>query len=507
MSSLHYAEVETPKGSGVLNTNAHADKPSTSNLAPLADLFSILDNIRDASLLYVYVGIAVFLSGCLQVACWSITAARQSKHRGAYVKAILTKEIGWFDVNDPMQLPSRVAETPVKIQEGMGRKVGDGIHYFSTAVSGIVIGLVKGWGLALVVMALMPFIAFTAFFSMKQLSKDTQTGIDAYGEAGAIAQESLSNVRTVHAFNSIEHFAGMYEQALHSSTKAGIKNGFAVGWGTGVMFFTVFCTYALGWTMVRTKSTVIRLREIAQALGVTMVVECKTLDKVAGRIGIENVTFAYPTRPGVRVCHNYSLTLEDGETVALFGPSGSGKNAIVSHLERFYDPLGGTVCIDGEDIQALNVKWLKKQVGLVGQEPALFATSIMENNRYGYPSATDQQVIEAAKMANAYDFIQAFPQGFATEVGERGTQLSGGQKQRIAIARAIIKNPPILLLDEATSALNTESERVVQESLDKLLSQAVQQLLWHIDCPLFVTLVALPFIATEQLWRLELTTS
>ncbi|KAF1317728.1 Multidrug resistance protein abc superfamily, partial [Globisporangium splendens] len=170
------------------------------------------------------------------------------------------------------------------------------------------------------------------------------------------------------------------------------------------------------------------------------------------------------------VCKNYSLNIKAGETVALVGPSGSGKSTIVSLLERFYDPLSGSVKVDGVDVRELNVKWLREQVGLVGQEPSLFATSIMENIRYGAPSATDDQVIEAAKMANAYNFIKEFPQGFNTEVGERGTQLSGGQKQRIAIARAIIKNPPILLLDEATSALDTESERIVQESLDSLLA-------------------------------------
>ncbi|RLN26473.1 hypothetical protein BBJ28_00012868, partial [Nothophytophthora sp. Chile5] len=200
--------------------------------------------------------------------------------------------------------------------------------------------------------------------------------------------------------------------------------------------------------------------------------EGKTLDKVSGRIQIDNVSFAYPSRPEVMVCSNYSLSIEVGETVALVGPSGSGKSTIVSLLERFYDPLSGSVTIDGEDVRNLNVKWLRQQIGLVGQEPSLFANSIMENIRHGAPSSTDEQVVEAAKMANAYDFIMEFPQGFDTEVGERGTQLSGGQKQRIAIARAIIKNPPILLLDEATSALDTESERIVQASLDQLLANS-----------------------------------
>ncbi|CAH0474092.1 unnamed protein product [Peronospora belbahrii] len=485
------------------------------------------NNIESVALNFVWVGLAVFVAGSFQVACWTITASRQAKRiRSEYVNAIMTKEIGWFDVNEPMQLGSRVAEATVTIQEGMGRKVGDGLNFFSMAVSGIVIGLVKGWELALILLAFTPFIAFTAFLSMKVLSTATQAGLESYGKAGAVAQEALSNVRTVHMFNSINHFIAKYEDALGLSTKAGIKKGFAVGWGTGLMFGTVFCTYAggmyFGALMVandnldgnkctgngcydggRVLTVFFAVIMGAMALGqaapsaeaitsaraaalpVFQTInrpsrinpisdEGKKLDKVMGRIEIEKVSFAYPSRPEVQVCSNYCLTIEPGETVALVGPSGSGKSTIVSLLERFYDPLSGTVKIDGVDVRTLNTRWLRSQVGLVGQEPSLFATSIMENIRYGCPSATDEQVIEAAKMANAYDFIKEFPQGFQTEVGERGAQLSGGQKQRIAIARAIIKNPPILLLDEATSALDTESERIVQASLDELVANSTR---------------------------------
>ncbi|GMF18826.1 unnamed protein product [Phytophthora lilii] len=486
---------------------------------------NIEGGIKGVALNFVFVGIAVFVAGSFQVACWTITASRQAKRiRSEYVSAIMTKEIGWFDVNEPMQLGSRVAEATVTIQEGMGRKVGDGLNFFSMAVSGLTIGLVKGWQLALILLAFTPFIAVTAFLAMKVLSTATQAGLESYGKAGAVAQEALSNVRTVHMFNSINHFIRKYEEALGLSTRAGIKKGFAVGWGTGLMFGTVFCTYAggmyFGALMVANDnldgnhcsgygcynggrvltvffSVIMGAMALGQAAPSAEAItsaraaaypvfqtikrpsqinplsdEGKKLDKVMGRIQIENVSFAYPSRPEIQVCSNYSLTIEPGETVALVGPSGSGKSTMVSLLERFYDPLSGSVSIDGVDVRTLNVKWLRSQVGLVGQEPSLFATSIMENIRYGCPSATDEQVIEAAKMANAYDFIKEFPQGFQTEVGERGAQLSGGQKQRIAIARAIIKNPPILLLDEATSALDTESERIVQASLDQLLANS-----------------------------------
>ncbi|GLE06018.1 hypothetical protein PINS_up015229 [Pythium insidiosum] len=425
------------------------------------------DDINKVSRNFAIVGAAVVVCCFIQVATWSVTASRQAKRiRSAYVSSILNKEIGWFDVNEPMQLSTRVADSTA-----WARKVGDGLHFFSMAVSGITIGLIKGWELALILLAFTPFIAFTAFLAMKVLSTATQAGIESYGKAGAIAQESLSNIRTVHMFNAIDHFVKKYEGALGLSTQAGIKKGFAVGWGTGLMFFTVFCTYALrncydgGRVLTVFFSIIMGAMALGQAGPSVQAIfsalinraslidplseDGKKLERVSGRIEIDSVSFAYPSRPEVKVCSNYSLRIEAGETVALVGPSGSGKSTIVSLLERFYDPLSGSVKLDGVDVRELNVKWLRQQ-----------------------SSATDEQVIEAAKMANAYTFIKEFPQGFQTEVGERGAQLSGGQKQRIAIARAIIKNPPILLLDEATSALDTESERIVQESLDKLLASS-----------------------------------
>jgi len=186
-------------------------------------------------------------------------------------------------------------------------------------------------------------------------------------------------------------------------------------------------------------------------------------------IEFNNVTFAYPTRPGKKVLEGFHLKVSHGETVALVGPSGGGKSTTVAMMERFYDPQAGTLSYNGVDIKALNVAWYRDQIGYVGQEPTLFNDTIGNNIAYGFPGASKEQIEDAAKQANAYDFITSFPEGFDTPVGERGAQLSGGQKQRIAIARALIKKPEILLLDEATSALDNESEAVVQAALDKLM--------------------------------------
>uniref|UniRef100_A0A3B4AP39 Mitochondrial potassium channel ATP-binding subunit n=1 Tax=Periophthalmus magnuspinnatus TaxID=409849 RepID=A0A3B4AP39_9GOBI len=187
-----------------------------------------------------------------------------------------------------------------------------------------------------------------------------------------------------------------------------------------------------------------------------------------GRVDFMNVSFSYPTRPGHQILKKLNLTLPPCKTVAIVGESGGGKSTVASLLERFYDPNSGVVMLDGLDIRTLDLSWLRGQViGFINQEPVLFGSSIMENIRFGKPEASDAEVVNAAKQANAHGFVMSFPDGYNTVVGERGVTLSGGQKQRIAIARALIKNPSILVLDEATSALDAESERVVQEALDR----------------------------------------
>jgi ABC-type multidrug transport system fused ATPase/permease subunit len=191
----------------------------------------------------------------------------------------------------------------------------------------------------------------------------------------------------------------------------------------------------------------------------------RRLESVRGDLALDRVTFAYPSRPDQAVLRDFSLALPAGKTLALVGGSGSGKSTVAALLTRLYDPSAGSVLVDGVDARSLDPQFLRGVIGVVSQEPILFAASIADNIRYGRPDATQEEVEAAARLANAHAFLTSFPRGYETLVGERGVQLSGGQKQRIAIARAILKNPPILVLDEATSALDAESEHAVQEAL------------------------------------------
>ncbi|KAG6704275.1 hypothetical protein I3842_07G128200 [Carya illinoinensis] len=205
----------------------------------------------------------------------------------------------------------------------------------------------------------------------------------------------------------------------------------------------------------------------------------RILDDIRGDIELSDVFFSYPSRPDEQIFNGFSLCIPSGTTAALVGQSGSGKSTVISLIERFYDPLAGEVLIDGINLKEYQLKWIRGKIGLVSQEPVLFASSIKDNISYGKDGATIEEIREATELANAAKFIDKLPQGLDTMVGEHGTQLSGGQKQRIAIARAILKDPRILLLDEATSALDAESERIVQEALDRIMVNRTTVIVAH----------------------------
>ncbi|XP_044454474.1 ABC transporter B family member 9-like [Triticum aestivum] len=330
-------------------------------------------------------------------------------------------------------------------------------------------------------------------------------------DASQVATDAVSSIRTVASFCSEKRITRIYEQKCEASKNQGFKTGIAGGIGFGFSFLMLYLTYALcfyvGGQFVRHgKSNFGDVFEVFFALmlatlGVSqtsaMASDSKkakdsaisvfalldrkseidsssneglTLDELKGNIDFRHVSFNYPTRPDVVIFNNFTLHIPYGKTIALVGESGCGKSTVISLLERFYNPDSGTILLDGVEMKSLNINWLRKQTGLVSQEPVLFNDTIRANIAYGKDGeVSEEEVIAAAKASNAHEFISSLPQGYETSVGERGIQLSGGQKQRVAIARAILKDPKILLLDEATSALDAESERIVQHALDHVM--------------------------------------
>ncbi|KAF7670004.1 hypothetical protein LDENG_00090250 [Lucifuga dentata] len=473
-------------------------------------LLDIEHELTNFALYYVGIGLAVFLLGYLQISLWVTAAARQIQLiRKLYFGRVMRMEIGWFDCTSVGELNTRMSDDINKINDAIADQVSIFLQRFTTFVCGFCIGFVKGWKLTLVIIAASPLLAAGTGLMAVFIAQLTGMELQAYAKAGAVADEVLSSIRTVAAFGGERKEVERYDRNLTSAQRWGIRKGLLMGFFTGYMWFIIFLCYALafwyGSTLVTeteeyTPGTLMQvffgvliaainvgqaspcLEAFATGRGAATLIfetidrepeiDCVSeagykLDRVKGDIEFHNVTFYYPSRPDVKILDQLSIVVKTGETTALVGPSGAGKSTAVQLIQRFYDPKEGMVTLDGHDIRGLNIQWLRSLIGIVEQEPVLFATTIAENIRYGRPGVTMEDIIKATKEANAYNFIMDLPQKFETLVGEGGGQMSGGQKQRIAIARALVRNPRILLLDMATSALDNESEAVVQEALDK----------------------------------------
>uniref|UniRef100_A0A803VLQ5 Bile salt export pump n=1 Tax=Ficedula albicollis TaxID=59894 RepID=A0A803VLQ5_FICAL len=456
---------------------------------------------------YAGIGCGILVLGYLQICFWVMSAARQiQKIRKAYFRKIMRMDIGWFDCTSVGELNTRISDDVNKINEAIADQVAIFIQRITTFVCGFLLGFVSGWKLTLVIIAVSPLLGVGA-----AVAKLTGRELKAYAKAGAVADEVLSSIRTVAAFGGEKKEVERYDKNLVFAQHWGIRKGMIMGLFSGYMWFIIFLSYALAFwygsklvleedeyspgTLLQVFFGVLvgalnlgqaspcleafatgrgAATNIFETIDKEPTIDCMSedgykLDKVRGEIEFHNVTFNYPSRPDVKILDNLNMVINAGETTAFVGASGAGKSTTIQLIQRFYDPTDGMVSItlDGHDIRSLNIQWLRSQIGIVEQEPVLFATTIAENIRYGRDEATMEDIIKAAKQANAYNFIMALPQQFDTHVGEGGSQMSGGQKQRIAIARALVRNPKILLLDMATSALDNESEAIVQEALHK----------------------------------------
>uniref|UniRef100_A0A672TYN1 ABC-type xenobiotic transporter n=1 Tax=Strigops habroptila TaxID=2489341 RepID=A0A672TYN1_STRHB len=459
---------------------------------------------------YVAIGFAVLVLSTIQVWTFLIAATRQTARiRQKFFFAVLHQEMAWFDSAQIGTLNTRLTDDINTIHEGIGDKICIFVQFFATFVAGIIIGFIYGWKLTLVILSVSPLLAASAAVWSSLLASLTAKELSAYAKAGAVAEEILTAIRTVVAFNGQQKALAKYDANLEVAKSVGLKKSITTNTSLGVSQFLIFGSYALAFwygTKLTTEDesydigrvlivffsvfigaltlgqAAPNLEKVANARGaayeVYRIINKKRLidssskegykpDRLIGEIEFRNVHFSYPSRPDVKVLKGLNLKVQTGKTIALVGASGCGKSTTIQLLQRFYDPVEGEITLDGRDIRTLNVKWLRENIGIVSQEPVLFATTIAENIRYGREDISDAEIEQAAKEANAFDFISRLPDKFNTMVGERGAQLSGGQKQRIAIARALARNPKILLLDEATSALDTQSESVVQAALDK----------------------------------------
>jgi len=426
----------------------------------------------------------------------------------------------WFEVKRSGDVMSRISADAQLIEQVIGSSASVALRNTLMCVGGVVMLVVTNpklalWTIAVVPLTVIPIIVFGR--QVKALSREAQARM---GEMVSEGAETLDGVRTVQAFAQEDRAALRFGEATERSFVAATRRvsrraimttlvifivfsavGFLLWMGghdvltgrisagdlSAFVFYAVLVASSGGaisetiGDLQRASGAAERLAELrAEPPSIAEPVNPKPLPRpVQGAVSFETVSFRYPTRTEQLALDHFDLDVKPGETVAIVGPSGAGKTTAFNLLLRFYDPEQGTIRLDGIDIRQLALRDLRRALATVPQDPTLFSTSVAENIRYGRPEASDAQVRAAAEAASALGFIEALPQGFATDLGARGVRLSGGQRQRIAIARALLCDPAVLLLDEATSALDAESELAVQQALDRLMQNRTTLVIAH----------------------------
>ncbi|KAK3163152.1 hypothetical protein QOZ80_1BG0098280 [Eleusine coracana subsp. coracana] len=470
------------------------------------DLFH---NINQHALYFLYIAIGVFFAAWIEVSCWILTGERQTAViRSKYVQVLLNQDMSFFDTyGNNGDIVSQVLSDVLLIQSALSEKVGNYIHNMSMFFAGLVIGLVNSWQIALLTLATGPFIVAAGGISNIFLHRLAENIQDAYGEAASIAEQAILYIRTLYSFTNETLAKYSYATSLQATLRYGILISLVQGLGLGFTYGLAICSCALqlwvgrfliahgrangGEVVVALFAIILsglglnqaatnfysfeqgriaayRLYEMISRSTSSVNLDGRTLSSVQGNIEFRNVYFSYLSRPEIPILSGFYLTVPARKTVALVGRNGSGKSSIIPLMERFYDPTLGEVLLDGENIKNLKLEWLRSQIGLVTQEPALLSLSIRENIAYGR-SATTDQIEEAAKTAHAHTFISSLEKGYETQVGRAGLSLTEEQKIKLSIARAVLSNPSILLLDEVTGALDFEAEKAVQEALDVLM--------------------------------------
>lgn len=427
-------------------------------------------------------------------------------------KRLIQMPMSFFSKNQVAELSSRMATDITVISDAFTINIAELIRQSIVGVGGLILLVTTTeWAIAKWFLIIIPPLTAVAIMFSKKIRKFSKTYQEKIAESNVVVGEALTGITNVKTFTNEEYEINKYGKISDTIREFGLKYGIFRGlFFSFVMVFVFGSIFFILWQMLfalKVDKTITpedfgtfmmlslfvagslgglpeQISSLQKALGATDRVfelidgEIENIEflkdnvpakQTKGEIEFNNVLFNYPSRPEFKVLQDISFKAEAGQTVALVGSSGSGKTTIASLILRFYDPTGGSIVIDGVDSRSISLTELRKKIALVPQDVILFAGTIKDNIAYGKPNATDAEIEEAARKANAYNFIESFPDKFATLVGERGIQLSGGQRQRIAIARAVLKNPSILILDEATSSLDSESEHLVQEALDKLM--------------------------------------
>uniref|UniRef100_A0A453NB59 Uncharacterized protein n=1 Tax=Aegilops tauschii subsp. strangulata TaxID=200361 RepID=A0A453NB59_AEGTS len=473
---------------------------------------TVLPAVTKVVLNFVYLGIGIAVSSFLQMSCWTMSGERQSARiRSLYLKSVLRQDIAFFDTE------MTTGEAVSRMSSDTGGKLVQAISAF---FGGFIIAFTKGWLLTLVMLTSLPLVAIAGAVSAQLLTRVSSKRLTSYSDAADTVEQTIGSIRTVVSFNGEKKAIEMYNKFIKKAYKTAVEEGLVNGFGMGSVFCIIFSSYGLGfwyggkliidkgYTGGKIITVLFAVMTGATSLGsatpsISAIAEGQSaayrlfetikrkpeidsddmsgmvLENIKGDVELKDVYFRYHARPGQLILDGLSLQVASGTTMAIVGESGSGKSTVISLVERFYDPQAGEVLIDGVNIKNLSLDWIRGKIGLVSQEPLLFMTSIKDNIIYGKENATLEEIKRSAELANAANFIDKLPNGYDTLVGQCGTLLSGGQKQRIAIARAILKDPKILLLDEATSALDVESERIVQEAINRILVERTTLVVAH----------------------------
>lgn len=426
-------------------------------------------------------------------------------------------EISFYDQSQVGELSSRVATDLNSLNSLLSTTLAEFIRQWITIILGITIIATISPDLLLIMLSIVPVVVILIIVFgriIKKISKRTQ---DALAESNSILSEVMTGIKNVKAFGNEFYEMARYgfksdkvrELAIKGSIARGLFASFIILGLFGGITFVIYSGYKMTLsgelTMEEFQIFIFftaflaasfggvgsLMGEIQRAVGATerlmdlldnkneKIVDVKEKINLKGKVAFDDVSFFYETRKDVVVLNNVSFKVDPGQVMAIVGPSGAGKSTIASLLMRFYDVSSGRISFDDKNIEDYELSALRNEMAIVPQEVMLFAGTIKENIAYGKTNASDEEVISAAQQANALDFINSFPDGMETLVGDRGIQLSGGQKQRIAIARAILKDPSILILDEATSSLDSESERLVQDALEKLMKNRTSIVIAH----------------------------